>query len=447
MSALLDALDRAIRRGQALGLDEIELSAEQIRRGTVRFANSAITQTGEVTDLLVQARVAVSGRSSPGPVGHLGSARTGGLDEESIAEALRRAVATARAVAFAQPTSDFAGFDDGRTPAADAPSAYDDASAQATPDDRVAMVERGLAHADRHSLAAAGLLLTGAGERAVATSSGARRSYGFSLARLDFIASTSEGGAASRTSHFGAALQPLHQQIEPLAQLACERAFRSEKPLELPSGVYDVVLEPACTAELLEWLALTSFGARTVEDGSSCLAERFGKTITGDQVTIYDDAREVQAKDGCPPRPFDSEGTPTRRVTFIENGVARACAHDRTTAHKAGTSPTGHSQPLGDEIFEGGPIPVHLHLASGDATCDQLIGRVERGLLVARFHYVNGLLETRRALMTGMTRDGLFLIENGRVTQAVRNLRWTESILEAFMRIDGVSRERQVIAA
>jgi predicted Zn-dependent protease len=208
-------------------------------------------------------------------------------------------------------------------------------------------------------------------------------------------------------------------------------------------GEYDVVLEPHAVAELLEWLALTAFGARSLEDGSSALAGRTGERITGD-LTVYDDA--LGGEDGCPTAPFDAEGTPRRRVTFIDGGLAGEVVHDRGTAALMKAQSTGHAPPIGDELFDGGPIPQHLMLAAGDATVEDLIARVERGLLVSRFHYVNGLLDTRRALMTGMTRDGLWRIENGRVAGAAANQRWTESFLDAGRRVGGISRARQLVA-
>src|SRR5262249_938742 len=153
------------------------------------------------------------------------------------------------------------------------------------------------------------------------------------------------------------------------------------------------------------------FGARTIEDGSSALAGRIGERLTGERITIYDDA--LGGEDGCPTAPFDPEGTPRQRVTFFDGGVARQAVHDRATAALLHPQSTGHAPPIHDELCEGGPVPQHLMLAGGDATVEELCARVERGLLVSRFHYVNGLLDTRRALMTGMTRDGLWRIENG----------------------------------
>lgn len=427
---LLDALDAALA-GQA---GELELSASAARVGTTRFANSRVTQTGDVEEVVVQARVAEGGR--------LGAARSSALDAAS----LRALIAQARAIAAAQkncaPVAPPAPFDDGREPAPRCEDAWDEATARAGAGERARLIAPAFRRAAADGLDAAGLAAIAEVARAVATSRGARRAHRFTAARLDVIAS--HATASGRASRYAAALAPVDGAAAALADDAAARALRGRDPIELEPGAYDVILEPPAVAELLEWLALTSLGARSVEDGSSCLAGRAGERLTG-EVTLYDDA--TSGEDGCPRAPFDAEGTPARRVTFIERGVARGWAHDRESAARAGAASTGHAAPLGGDLFEAGPTPAHVHLAGGDDDEAALLARVERGLWVSRFHYVNGLLDTRRALMTGMTRDGLFLVENGRLGRGVRNLRWTESLLAAFERLGGVTRARQVIPA
>ena len=290
-------------------------------------------------------------------------------------------------------------------------------------------------------MTAAGLCAAGETTIAVATTAGARRLHRYTRARFDLIAA--DGRASGRRSRDGRAWSSVAHDHEALVADAVDRAARSRDPAPLPPGEYDVVLEPHAVAELLEWLALTAFGARAIEDGSSALAGRIGDTLTG-ALTLYDDA--LAGEDGAPTAPFDAEGTPRRRVTFLDAGVAREVVHDRTSAALARTTSTGHAPPIGDELFDGGPVPQHLMLAAGDATVEDLIARVDRGLLVSRFHYVNGLIDTRRALMTGMTRDGLWRIEGGRVAGPAANQRWTESFLDAGRRLAGISKARALIA-
>jgi len=408
---------------------EAELSVHATRTGTTRFAGSRVTQTGDVKDVVVQARVALGKR--------VGAARANAVDDATLA----RILAEARALAAAMPESEFGGFDDGTAPLAAHTPSWDADTAAVDAAARASLIAPAFAACSRAGMTAAGLCAAGETTLAVATSAGARRLHRYTRARFDLIAA--DGRASGRRSRDGRAWSAVAHDHDALVADAVDRAARSRDPAPLPPGEYDVVLEPHAVAELLEWLALTAFGARTIEDNSSALAGRFGETLTG-PLTLYDDA--LGGEDGAPTAPFDAEGTPRRRVTFLDAGVARAVVHDRTSAVLARTTSTGHAPPIGDELFDGGPVPQHLMLAPGDATTDELIARVDRGLLVSRFHYVNGLIDTRRAIMTGMTRDGLWRIEGGRVTGPAANQRWTESFLDAGRRVGGISKARALIA-
>lgn len=422
---LVDRLARAL--GRCGG--EAELSYHGSSLGTTRFAGSRVTQTGDVVDQTVQARVALGRR--------VGAARINAVDDAALDAVLARA----RELAAALPEGDFGGFDDGTTPLGPHAPSFDEATAAVGAGERAALLGTAFAACARAGMTAAGLVSAGATTLAVATSAGARRLHRYTRARLDLIAA--DGRGSGRRSRDGRAWSAVADGHAALVDDAIERARRSRDPAPLAPGAYDVVLEPHAVAELLEWLAITSFGARSVEDGSSLLAGRRGERLTG-PVTVYDDA--LGGEDGCPTAPFDAEGTPRRRVVFLDGGVAGDVVHDRTTAALMRAAPTGHAPPIGDELFDGGPVPQHLMLAGGDATVDELIARVDDGLVVSRFHYVNGLLDTRRALMTGMTRDGLWRIAGGRVAGPVANQRWTESFLDACRRVDGISRARQLVA-
>jgi predicted Zn-dependent protease len=425
---ILERLAAALARFDGDG----ELSYQGTRLGTTRFAGSRVTQSGDVVDEVVQARVALGRR--------VGAARVNAVDAAALATALERA----RALAEAMPEGELVGFDDGSAPLPAHADAWDEATCAVDAAARAAAVGIAFAACARAGLGAAGLCAAGASTLAVATSAGARRLHRSTRARFDLIAADEH--ASGRRSCDGTRFAAVANgpALAALVDDAVARAGRSRDPSPIAPGAYDVVLEPHAVAELLEWLALTSLGARTVEDGSSALAGRFGDTLTG-PLTLYDDA--LAGEDGCPTAPFDAEGTPRRRVVFLDGGVAQTVVHDRASAAHAGARSTGHAPPLGDELGEGGPAPQHLMLAGGDATVDELIARVERGLYVSRFHYVNGLLDTRRALMTGMTRDGLWHIEGGRLAGPAANQRWTESLLEAGRRVDGISRARQLVAA
>jgi len=158
----------------------------------------------------------------------------------------------------------------------------------------------------------------------------------------------------------------------------------------------------------------------------------------GDNVTITDDGLSLTGI----PLPFDFEGVPRQRVTLIDKGVAVGLCYDLATAAKEGKKSTGHALP---PSYSGGPVPLHLQLAPGDATVEEMIAALDGGLYVTRFHYVNGYVEPIQAVFTGMTRDGAYWVEGGRIKYAVKNLRWTESMLQAFSNIRMLGREPKLI--
>jgi predicted Zn-dependent protease len=170
----------------------------------------------------------------------------------------------------------------------------------------------------------------------------------------------------------------------------------------------------------------------------SFLAEKLGQRVCSPLITLVDDGRDPRGI----PLGFDFEGVPRRRVELVCEGVAVGMVHNRRTAALMNppTESTGHALPPGSSW---GPIPAHLFLAPGRSSPAEMVGAVDRGLLVTRFHYTNMLFPTQTVL-TGMTRDGTFLIEQGEVRGGVRNLRFTQSILEALDRVQAVGEEGEL---
>ncbi|MBI4496115.1 MAG: TldD/PmbA family protein [Deltaproteobacteria bacterium] len=220
-----------------------------------------------------------------------------------------------------------------------------------------------------------------------------------------------------------------------LARAALARLSGKETAV-LEPGEYEVILEPYAVAELLAFLGYLGFHALAVQEGRSFLCGQFGRKMVHEKVTVYDDGLDPAGLQV----PFDFEGQPKRRVTFFEEGVARAATYDSFTAGREGRTSTGHALlPPNSE----GPIPINLFMREGDSSLPEMIRSVRRGIYVTRFHYTN-VVEPVKAVITGMTRDGTFLIEGGEIQRPVKNLRFTESILKALSRVKAVSRERKV---
>ncbi len=227
--------------------------------------------------------------------------------------------------------------------------------------------------------------------------------------------------------------------LEALLQRSLRQSLHRTEPATIPLGTYEVILEPEAVADLVSWLGYTAFGAKSVEERTSFLAGRMGERVMGPQITLYDDGNEPMSLR----LPFDFEGVPKQRVVLIDRGKAAGIVFDTTYGKRFGHPSTGHGLSP-DEV--DGPLPLHLAMAPGTSSLAQMIRRCQRGLLIPRFHYVNGLLNPREALMTGLTREGTFLVEDGRLTTPVTRLRFTQSVLEAFRHVLGVSKERRLLA-
>jgi predicted Zn-dependent protease len=218
-------------------------------------------------------------------------------------------------------------------------------------------------------------------------------------------------------------------EAEALGAIAIEKAERSRGPGVTEPGRYTVVLEPSAVAELVGMLVFLGLGAQAHQEGRSFMAGHMGERITGERVTIGDDAWDPRAFG----KPFDVEGTPRRAVPLIANGVARGVVYDRRTGKKDGVESTGHAcAPPATE----GPLPYSLVLGAGDRSLEQLIASTERGILVTRLWY-NRVVDVKKTLVTGMTRDGTFVIENGKLTRGLRNLRFNQSVLEMLENAEG----------
>ncbi|MBI4364094.1 MAG: TldD/PmbA family protein, partial [Candidatus Latescibacteria bacterium] len=219
---------------------------------------------------------------------------------------------------------------------------------------------------------------------------------------------------------------------EALAERAVEKAVRSREPRRWDPGPYTVVLEPSAVADLLQDMSWISFGALLLQEGRSFLSGKLGRRVMGENITLRDDPHHPLHRGS----PFDAEGMPTQPVTIIERGVARSPVYDRRTAAKEGRESTGHGLPVPNTY---GPLARHLVLEGGEGSVEDLIGGVERGLLVTRVWYTN-VVDPKTVTLTGMTRDGLFAIERGRISHAVRNFRFNQSVVEMLGGVEAMSR-------
>jgi predicted Zn-dependent protease len=319
--------------------------------------------------------------------------------------------------------------------------AFDRITAELSPEAREAEAARAVARCRDAGLEGAGIYETGQGTigeygeidaLAIANSRGLFAYHRGTAAafRVSALSGTA-GGWAARESRRAADIDGAA-----LAARAVEKALRSRDPQTWEPGRYTVVLEPAAVADLLQEMAWISFGALLVQEGRSFLAGKLGQRVMGENVTLRDDPYHPLHRSA----PFDSEGMPTQPVTIIERGFAKSPVYDRRTAAKEGRESTGHALPIPNTL---GPVARNLVLEGGGETLDSLIAGVDRGLLVTRVWYTN-VVDPGTVTITGMTRDGLFAIEKGRVTHAVRNFRFNQSVIQLLGQVEAMSAPERV---
>ncbi|MCD5383504.1 TldD/PmbA family protein, partial [candidate division WOR-3 bacterium] len=241
---------------------------------------------------------------------------------------------------------------------------------------------------------------------------------------------SSSGYAGIRTDDFYSI------DFEELAEIASEKAMLGKNPQEAKLEPYTVLLEEEAVGELLMFLAWIGFGARTFQEGRSFMAGKIGNLITGSNITIFDDVHHPQMSGLV----FDFEGVPKKRVPLIESGVAKGVVYDSFYANKEDKQSTGHAL----LCQESGPFPLNLVMEGGDASKSELLSSISEGILITRFWYTR-IVDPDQTQVTGMTRDGTFLIKDGKIDQGLKNLRFTINILEAFKKVREISQERSMI--
>ena len=300
-----------------------------------------------------------------------------------------------------------------------------------TPERKVKIVKSILSLAREKGARASGAFSHGSVELAVANSLGVEAYQEYSDLFVHLIAENEEGsGYASFVSR-----DPDRLDIDSLAEEAI-RKTSTKGAIQIEPGEYQVILEPYAVSELLSFLGYLGFHALAVQENRSFFCNEFGKRMVDDRVTIYDDGLDP---DGLQV-PFDFEGVPKRRVTFFDKGVAKEVTYDSFTAGKEGKRSTGHGLIAPNTA---GPIPINLFMKEGESSLEEMIRSVRKGIYVTRFHYTN-VVEPMKAVITGMTRDGTFLIEDGEIKNPIKNLRFTESVLKALSRVSAISRDRKV---
>ncbi len=415
-----EILDRALTAANADEADAVFISTDQ---NISRFANSNLHQNMSEISADLTLRLFVNGA--------MGVASTTSFSDDDIAQTAAIAHEAAR---HSLPLPGFSGLYHDNEPLHALPT-FEAAAANVAPAEKAralrAMFDRGREAGAQF----AGSYTTSASSVACSNTHGVRRYCTMTTAEATVIAMRGD------ESGYATSIDRRSVDVRALGEEAIEKAtLRSGTREEIEAGAYDVILEPAAIAEVMEWMNMIAFSGQSFEDGSSFFVGNIGKQIVGSNFTLSDDALDRHFL----PFPFDIEGLPKRRVPLIEKGVIRTPVVDKIYADRLKIAPTANCWSLGSPDHG---VALHLAVSAGDATREDLIRATKRGIWVTRFNYVNGLLEPKIALMTGTTRDGTFLVRDGEVVARLPNLRWTQSMVEAFSRIEGLTRDRGRVGA
>ena len=396
-----------IRRASAA--DETEVFLEATRSALTRFANNIIHQNAAEEGIHVSVRALADGRTA--------RASANKTDEAALRRVAERAVESAR---WQPKDPDLLPLPEPQSYRAMA--RYDEETATLTPEARADAVAKVVARAEKYHLTAAGIYSQSSSTQALLNSRGL-----FAVnreTRAEFSVTYLDGGSGWAKGNF---TRVGDLNVEELAERACEKALANREPEEIPPGRYTVILEPAAVLDLVGFL-FYDFAGTAVLDKRSCFTDQLGKKVFGENISITDDVYHPLQAGAL----WDGEGMPRRAVPLVERGVLKNLVYARHTARKMQAEPTGHGMLLPNEW---GEAPMNLVFAGGNTSLEEMIRTTDRGVLVTRLWYIREV-DPYEKILTGMTRDGTFLVGNGQVGPALRNLRFNQSIKEMLNQVE-----------
>lgn len=403
-------IDRVLRLAAKTAADEAEVHVDEVADSLTRFANNGIHQNVAEHGVTVSVRTVVDGRTA--------RFTTNRVDEDS----LRTAIEASLSLGHSQPKDPGLLAMPGKQ-RYKAVKRFAKSTAAISAADRARAVRSACDLAAKNGQAAAGIFATGQSQAAIGNSRGLYASYRETHA--EFSITMQDGAATSWAKANAGDVRSVRPQE--LAKRASEKAKRAKNPVELPAGRYTVILEPAAVLDLVGFL-FYDFAATALEDKRSFLNERMGKPLFGKNISISDDVYHPLQLGA----PHDGEGMPREAVALVVSGVPKNLVYSRHSAKTAKKKATGHGFALPNEY---GEAPMNLVVAGGNDSLEKMIASTERGLLVTRLWYIREV-DPYEKIMTGMTRDGLYLVEKGKVKSAVRNFRFNQSILEMLRNVE-----------
>ena len=406
--------------------DEVEVSFFSTANALTRFANNVIHQN------MAEENVVVSVRASFGK--KTARATTNKLDDDSLKNVVRAAESLAK---VQHPDEDLAEMYDARTGEAPVPTRAFPATAAITPEQRAETVGKIVEVAQKSNLTTAGIVASSQYTEGIFNSRGIERWHGQTSSEISITM------LAEDSSGWQKANSPDAAQLDAvkLAEIAAGKARLSAKPREIPAGKYTVILEPAAVLDMAGFM-FYDFGGLAILDQRSFLNNRVGTKVFGVNIDIWDDVAHPLQSGAA----FDGEGVPRQKVQLVEKGVVKQLVFARASAERMKNSEykdkvgpiaaTGHGFSLPNEMGEA-PMNIVFGTPASPQTLDQMIASTERGILVTRLWYIREV-DPYEKILTGMTRDGTFLVENGKIQHGVLNFRFNESLIHLLSNVEAM---------
>lgn len=401
-------IDRVLKLSKG---DETSVSISDSHEANLRYAHNEVSTSGDVTNLTINVRTSFGKRS--------GSASTNQIDDASLKRVVARAEETARFAREDPEAMPMLGAQE-----YEARDAYDAATADTPADFRAAIAAKAIELGTKRGLEMAGFFTNAGYAEALGNSKGL---FAFNRRTLTTFSNTARSKEGNGSGWSGtnadriAALDPAR-----MVETAAKKAELSRNAKQMDPGTYNVILEPSAVADLLMYLSF-SLDARSADEGRTFFSKkgggtRIGEKIVSDKVSVWTDPADLRA----PGSIYANDGLPTRKLPLLENGVLKNLSYSRFWAEKMNANPT--------------PSPQNLIMKGDKGSIDDLVKATKDGVLVTRLWYIRSL-DPQAILLTGLTRDGVFRIENGKIKHAVKNFRWNDSPVSVLSNIDAMSQE------
>ena len=419
--------EKSVEKAHKVGASQAEISVFSAESSLTRYTKNMIHQN--VTSEIYYTNVdVVLGKNKRG------SSAVNSIEEKDIDNAIQRAISIAK---VSTPDIDFVSFVEPK-PIQPLEKIYRKSTAEFTPEQRVDGVQTIIDTAMDYSRFiqwSAGSFTTEQVFGGIANSLGVKAETKYTHATVEVTTLANREGEGT-----GFAVLNSHDvdefNLEKMALSAAKDAIDSVNPKTLPIGDYEAIFPPEAVSTFTGFIGMLGFSAKSYQDGYSFIIDKIGSQVFDDKLTIVDDGRSLDTYNALP---YDGEGTPKQKLSLVNKGIPENLCYDSYTAHKDDTESTGHALPkfVRGFFYRGYPLPVNQIVSPGDSSVDEMIEDTKKGVYITRLHYVNPIRRDK-AVISGLTRDACWYIENGEIKYPIKVMRFTDGIPRVFGEIDSI---------